>query len=143
MIQIWIAYPDDFLFRPLKYQDIKKENISEVNGDGFKLRLIKDENVEIADISNPNLNTQKIIHGIIEAGKFVNIDIPNNFNACLYIIDGEIKIMGENIESRKLVWFNNDGENIRINAISNSQFLLLSGESLEKTLAQYYSEITN
>jgi redox-sensitive bicupin YhaK (pirin superfamily) len=139
LVQIWIDLPKDFLLRPLRYQDIKKEDIPEITGDGFKLRIIAGEQ---NGINSPvsSFSPVSIIHGIIQAGKGVSINLPKDFNACLYITLGEIKILGEKIESRKLIWFNNDDDNIWVAAASDCEFLLLSGKSLEQTMAQYYTD---
>lgn len=141
LVKIWIAHPQDFLFRPLKYQNIKKKDIPEINGDGFKLRIIAGESNGLKSPINSG-SPVNIFHGVISAGKTVSIDIPENLNACLYVTLGEIKIMGEKIEARKLIWFNNDGDNIRVTADHDSEFLLLSGESLEQTMSQYYANMS-
>ncbi|RYX99813.1 hypothetical protein EON78_02585, partial [bacterium] len=126
----------------LKYQDVKKADIPVIKEDGVQLKILSGE---MQGIRSPvtTFTDTLTVHGIIESGKGINLAIPKNFNASLYIISGQLKILGEKIDSRKMIWFNNDDDHIWISASKDSEFLLLAGEPIDEPMVQYGTFVMN
>ena len=142
LIQFWVNLPQEHKTSKLKYQDIKKDDIPVINQDGVQLKILSGE---MQGIKSPvtTFSDTLTVHGIIESGKGINLAIAKNFNACLYIISGQLKILGEKIDSRKMIWFNNDDDHIWISASTDSEFLLLTGQPIDEPMVQHGTFVMN
>jgi redox-sensitive bicupin YhaK (pirin superfamily) len=68
----------------------------------------------------------------------VEIPLPKNHHAFLYLLDGKLNV-GEDAEviGKKLIVFANDGDSITIKGLEDTRALLMSGEPIgEKIVAQ-------
>lgn len=142
LIRFWLNLPQADKATKLNYQDIKKADIPMIKQDGVQLKILSGEMQGIKSTIKTFSDTLTI-YGIIDSGKGINLAIPKNFNASLYIISGQIKILGEKIDSRKMIWFNNDDDHIWISASADSEFLLLAGEPIDEPMFQYGTFVMN
>ncbi|HRO44962.1 pirin family protein [Agriterribacter sp.] len=69
--------------------------------------------------------------------------IPATHNTALLVINGSIVVNGEKAPEHSFVLFNNDGEEITINATENAVVLLLSGEPINEPIASYGPFVMN
>ena len=61
----------------------------------------------------------------------------------IYLLDGSIEVGNTKVKSRDLVWFNNDGEDIKLRGLENSRFILLSGEPIGEQVSTYGPFVMN
>jgi redox-sensitive bicupin YhaK (pirin superfamily) len=125
-----------------KYQNIAAEQIPNIADDGVRLRLIAGE---LGGKRGPASTFSPLIlaHGIISAGKSCALTIPTTMEAGIYVTHGELRSIGENLEARKLVVFNNDQDMIHLTAKEDSEFLLLAGEPIHEPMVQYGPFVMN
>lgn len=142
-IQLWVNLPaKDKLTQP-KYQEIRKSEIPFINENKVTNRIVSGNlhgQKGIIDTFSPMLILQT---SILPGGK-TKIPIPENFNACIYIISGEI-ILNENFNypAGKLIHFLNSGEGIGLEGIQDAEILILCGENIDEPLAQYGPFVMN
>lgn len=142
LIRFCLNLPEAHKTTKPKYQDIKKSDIPIIQEDGVQLKILSGEMGSIKSTVSTFTDTLTI-HGIIESGKGINLAIPKHFNASLYIISGQLKILGEKIDSRKMIWFNNDDNHIWVSASADSEFLLLAGEPIDEPMVQHGTFVMN
>lgn len=124
ILQLWVNLPAKLKMTEPKYHGLQKSDIPEITFDDGKVK---------AQIVSGNLNqtsggfeTQTEINLaslFFSSGGNLQTEVPEEHNILFYVIKGEIKIQGETIKALHLVEFNNDGENIQIEALEESVIL--------------------
>ena len=71
------------------------------------------------------------------------MDITENFNALIYLLDGEIESNGQKASGKDMLWFNNDGEKINVKVNKDSRFIILSGEPIGESISTYGPFVMN
>lgn len=80
----------------------------------------------------------------MEAGGKMEIPIPKGYNALVYQLDGKMKVNGSSeTKAKDLIWFNNDGDGITVEANVNTRAILLSGRPIEEPVATYGPFVMN
>ncbi len=141
-IQLWINLPKGVKMSPPKYQDIRKADIPEIEDNNSKLRIIAGSHKGLTGPAK-TFTPMLVIHGIMHYNSKIEIDIPAEFNALLYVTRGEIFICGDKISETQMVLMNNDGSEISINAKIDTEFLLLSGNPINEPVVQYGPFVMN
>ena len=78
------------------------------------------------------------------AGSEIEIPIPKDFNAFIYILDGETIVNAEkNANDKDMVWFNNDGDSIKIKSNTQTRAILLSGKPIDEPVSTYGPFVMN
>jgi redox-sensitive bicupin YhaK (pirin superfamily) len=142
-IQLWVNLPAQNKMTQPKYQEIRKNDIPIIAENKVTHRLVSgqwNEKKGIVDTFSPMI----IIQTSILSGGKTQIQIPENFNACIYILSGEI-ILNDNFDypAGKMIYFTNKGVGIGIEGLADTEILVLCGEPIEEPLAQYGPFVMN
>jgi redox-sensitive bicupin YhaK (pirin superfamily) len=79
-----------------------------------------------------------------EEGGNIEIPLPPNHQAMLYLLDGKITVDGFGlVEGLHLIHFNNDGDGFSATALANTRALLLSGAPLGEEVVSYGPFVMN
>ncbi|MDF2433295.1 MAG: quercetin 2,3-dioxygenase [Mucilaginibacter sp.] len=125
ILQLWVNLPSKFKMVDPHYRDLQKNDIPVFKSDDEKVSVqifsgkwegIDGAHVPLVDISLYQIDMK-------EGGKFLK-SIPAEQNVFFYVIKGELTVNGEPSKSLRLVEFNNDGEDIMVEAISDASILL-------------------
>lgn len=124
ILQLWVNLPARLKMTEPKYKGLQKPEIPITSFDDGKVN---------AQVVSGDLNGQK---GAFDTLTEIHLStlffqpegvfktkVPKPHNILCYLISGEIKINGEIIHKLHLVEFNNDHEELRIEALSNSVVL--------------------
>ncbi len=139
MVQLWVNLPaKDKMGKP-GYQSIKQQDMAFINlpDNGGKIEIIAGDykgqkgnahTFTPMHVYNARLNMQ---------GK-ASFSFPAYFNTGFMVIEGAVKINQKEIAPvDSFVHFENQGEQIDIEALENSIVLILSGEPLNEPIVQY------
>ena len=142
-IQLWVNLSAQDKMTQPKYQEIRKNDIPIIAENKVIHRLVSGNwNGEkgIVDTFSPMI----IIQTSMLSGGKTQISIPENFNACIYILSGEI-ILNDNFTypAGKMIYFSNTDEGIGIEGLADTEILVLCGEPIEEPLAQYGPFVMN
>ena len=142
-IQLWVNLPAQDKMTQPKYQEIRKNDIPIIAENKVTHRLVSGNwngQKGIVDTFSPMI----IIQTSILSGGKTQIPIPENFNACIYILSGEI-ILNDNFDylAGKMIYFTNMGNGIGIEGLADTEILVLCGEPIEEPLAQYGPFVMN
>ena len=142
-IQLWVnLLAQDKMTKP-KYQEIRKNDIPVIAETKVTHRLISGQWNGQKGIVN-TFSPMIIIQTSILSGGKTQIPIPENFNACIYILSGEITL-NDNFDypAGKMIYFTNKGDVIGIEGLADTEILVLCGEPIEEPLAQYGPFVMN
>jgi redox-sensitive bicupin YhaK (pirin superfamily) len=144
IIQFWVNVPAKFKMQQPYYKPITKEETP--------VFVSEDKKVQVGIVSGKF----KDIVGAIESftpvttlrmnfeknGK-IDLTIPSSHNTLIYLLNGHLRINNETVTSKELVWFNNDDEEITIEAIQPTRAILLSGEPIGEEVVSYGPFVVN
>ena len=74
----------------------------------------------------------------LKKGKEFTYEIPSSHNSFIYLIEGEIKIgdkTHDKVTNSTLILLTK-GENLKVSALSNAKFLLISGKPINEQIAR-------
>ena len=142
-IQLWVNLPAKDKMTQPKYQEIRKNDIPVITENKVTHRLVSglwNGQKGIVNTFSPMI----IIQTSILSGGKTQIPIPENFNACIYILSGEITL-NDNFDypAGKMIYFTNKGDGIGIEGLEDTEILVLCGEPIEEPLAQYGPFVMN
>lgn len=116
---------------------IDKSQMPEIKEDGVLVRVVCGETGTTKnEVHTPEPLT--ILHVFLEAGKEFTHKLPANWSGTVYAVEGHFDLMTnegtEELEEGMVqaMSFSDDNEPLTFTAISNSQFLLLSGIPLQE-----------
>ena len=134
IIQLWVNLPREHKMTEPKYQDIKKEQIPFINKDGFEINIVAGN---YNGVNGPASTFSPIMAMMItfKEGARTTIDIPETYNALIYVLQGTIETNGTILEDLTLGVSHNDGDQIALHGIRDGQILLLAGEPINEPIA--------
>lgn len=145
IIQVWINTPKQYkmdqpAYQPFQADELPKISVSE--GHGY-LSLISGP---IGNSMGPVKSKVTVLTamGNVKNGASTTIPIAKEMNACLYLLDGELSVEGHGlVEGMNLIYFNNDGDHIKIKATKDTRFCLLAGIPIDEPLARHGPYVMN
>ena len=124
ILQLWVNLPARLKMTTPKYKGLQKEEIPTLSLDDNKVTAqlisgkLEDKNGPFETFTDIHLSTL-----FFEPQGVFTTKVPANHNILCYVIKGEIKINGEIVQPLHLVEFNNDSDDLRVEAMSNSTVL--------------------
>jgi redox-sensitive bicupin YhaK (pirin superfamily) len=74
----------------------------------------------------------------LKKGGGISVPLPENHNALIYLLDGELSVEGYGlVEKLHVALFKNDGEGITFEAREDTRLLLLSGKPLDEKVVSH------
>jgi len=138
MVQLWVNLPAKHKMTSPKYQGITYDQQGKVElpNNGGQVNVIAGE---LSGVNGPAETFTPINMYTIKLNTDSNFsfDIPENHNAGLLVLSGEVNVNDQQVNNNEFVLFAHQGSNINIKAIDNSQILFLSGEPIDEPIAQY------
>lgn len=139
IIQFWVNSPISKKMDPAFYKPLQEEQTPTVSLDQGKIAVavingtFKDTKGAI-EAPNPMLNLRLEFK---KDGK-LSIPIPTAYNAFIYLLDGSLTVNGDQaVAAKDLVWFQNDGAEISLQAKEGTRAILLSGLPLKEPVTSY------
>ena len=138
ILQLWVNLPAKLKMTSPQYKGLQEDSIPVVTTDDKKVK---------AQVISGELNgTQGAFETLTEihlstvffnSGGVFRTSVPETHNILCYVIGGELKINGEIIGKRKLVEFNNDDQELRLEALAETVVLFGHAEPFnEPVVAQ-------
>lgn len=142
IVQFWVNTPagqkmDKPYYKPISYEETPK-----IKKDEVIISVVAGEFEGIKGIV-PTFTSQKLLRIESKTGADFNLDIPETFNCLIYLLDGELVVNGKTVVGKELVWFENEGTAININANQDTRAILLSGEPIGESVASYGQFVMN
>jgi quercetin 2,3-dioxygenase len=142
LIQLWVNLPRDHKMTAPKYQDIKKESIPVVHESGFDISVVAGEYNQVkgpASTFTPILAL--MMH--FKKGGSINFNVPTDFNALVYVLDGTIITSNIELEKYNTAVYKQDGEIISLTAQTDGKLLFLAGQPINEPVVSYGPFVMN
>ena len=136
--QLWINMPAKMKMSKPEYHYIDADQMA-VHKDADKQIKVIAGKFEKAEGPIKGHNVEPIYFDIeLKKGKEFSYEIPTTHNSFIYLIDGEIKIgdrTHDKVKDSTLILLTR-GENLKVSALSNAKFLLISGKPIGEQIAR-------
>jgi len=145
IIQLWINTPaqhkmDQPAYHPLSAEEVPVFKSEDALAEG------KIFSGEVMGVKGP-IPSQTVVNAatmVLTKGGRISIPLPQNHNALIYLLDGQLRVDGFGlVDGLHVVHFNNDGEQIAMEALQDTRALLLSGVPLNEEVVSYGPFVMN
>lgn len=144
-LQLWVNLPQRDKMMAPRYQDTLAQSIPVVNA--------PDKSVTVKVIAGESLGQSAIIqtrtpiiylHVKMQPNAVFQQSIPGNFNAFLYVLEGQVTSSSKTAASDQLMLFNQDGDCVEVaTGTSGADFLVIAGEPLNEPVSRYGPFVMN
>jgi redox-sensitive bicupin YhaK (pirin superfamily) len=146
-IQLWLNLAAKDKMIPPAYQHLKSEDIPVVEN--------KDKTIVLKVVAGEQEGAKGLIKTLSPVNVFtvkatskgsMKVQIPNTHKPLIYLLDGEIIVNGEHNLKKgavQMVTFQQDGDAIHFEAITDSNLLILSGEPINEKVTSYGPYVMN
>jgi redox-sensitive bicupin YhaK (pirin superfamily) len=145
MAQLWVNLPKAHKMAPPRYQPLVADQMGIVNlaeGSG-SVRIIAGTYQGVRGPAK-TFSPINLFDARLNASGKLELSFPPPHNAAVLVMNGDVTINGPTKASvNDLVMFKNVGEHIAIEASSDAQLLVLSGEPIDEPVVQYGPFVMN
>jgi redox-sensitive bicupin YhaK (pirin superfamily) len=138
MVQLWVNLPAKDKMTEPKYQAITNAEMGRVKLPlGGEVEIIAGE---FSGVKGPATTFTPVhLYNLkMKQGETVELSFPAGYTTALLAVEGSALINGEaELPVNNLALFERDGETLRVAALEDGIFLLMSGEPLNEPIAQY------
>jgi len=79
-----------------------------------------------------------------EADGDMQVPIPKNFNALIYVLDGKVKLNGtHDLGNKDMAWFANDGDDFVLQTQADTRAIILAGAPIGESVVSYGPFVMN
>jgi redox-sensitive bicupin YhaK (pirin superfamily) len=144
-IQLWVNLPRAHKMSSPGYQTLVSQAIPTVGlvGGTGHLRVIAGE---FQGLKGPAKTFTPVhLYDVrVQAGSTAEITVPSNFNAAVFVLQGEVSVNGsEPVKEAELARLDRNGERITMVAAIDTMLLVLAGEPIEEPIARYGPFVMN
>lgn len=137
MIQLWVNLPAKFKMTPPKYQHLRAENIPSIalDDDAGYVRVIAGSWQEFSGPAYTHTPIS-VIDITLKAGHRLTLPVAESNTALIYMRSGRMQFSEDDevLTDQGLAVFSNHGENIEVNALTDTKILLLTGEPIQEPI---------
>ena len=145
IIQLWINTPAAHKMDQPVYYPLTAEEAPKYVSEDKKVSLSLFSG-ELMGLKGPIPSHTKVNAATLLIGKDgkMDIELPSQHHALLYLLDGKIKLKGFGlVEGLNAIVLNNDGEGISFEGVEDTRALLLSGEPLNEKVTSHGPFVMN
>ncbi len=145
MVQLWVNLPAKHKMTPAKYQAIENSMMGKY--------ILEDGKSVVEVIAGEYKGTKgpaftfsplSMFSAKLEKGVTTDFSFDRKDNTGILIIEGNVKINGlKEAPENSFIYYNNDGENIIIEATDKCIILVISGEPINEPIAPYGPFVMN
>jgi len=145
-LQIWVNLPQKNKKVKPWYQHIKKNKIPIIKAhEGIEIKVL------VGKVKNINSLVETYSPVSIFDVQFskpdqISLDISKNQIAMIYVIEGELQFIEENVKASKgqMIYFDQSSDEIKFTSVSpRGSYLVLAGEPINETIVRYGPFVTN
>ncbi|TVP50853.1 MAG: pirin family protein [Mongoliibacter sp.] len=145
MVQLWVNLPAKDKMSPPKYQGLANDKINkfQLPDNAGIVEVIAGEYLGMKG-SASTFSPVHLMNAKLKAGRSADFYFPENFNTGILVIEGEIKVNGEEIvPTDHFVLLENNGTDFKVEATEEAVVLVLSGEPLNEPIVAHGPFVMN
>ncbi|ODQ65477.1 hypothetical protein NADFUDRAFT_52067 [Nadsonia fulvescens var. elongata DSM 6958] len=141
-LQLWVDLAADMKNCEPSYRDLKAKEIPIATpNDKVSVKVISGESFGVKSVQDLAYTPVWMLDYTVQPGQEIEQAFPKNFNVFAYVMDGELEIGGKNIPRYSAVFFDTNGDGVKLNVPSNadkpSKFVLIGGQIMHQPIVQH------
>jgi quercetin 2,3-dioxygenase len=145
MMQIWVNLPRRHKLATPRYQALEKARIPEIDlpAKSGKVRVISGSYEDVKGAA-ATFSPAHMLDLRLQPGAELRLPTPKDYNTALLVLQGQVQANGSPaVSESEFVLFKNDGDEVRVKAVSDAIVLFLSGAPIEEPLVHYGPFVMN
>ncbi len=140
--QLWVNLPARLKMSSPRYQEVKADNIPEVEHRGARVKVIAGEYEGVkGPVKEIYADPEYLDVFLSSGGEFKQFITPGH-NAFIYLYEGSGVVSGEEVSSTCLLVLG-DGDYLEVSGKEDMRFLLISGKPLNEPIARHGPFVMN
>lgn len=138
MVQLWVNLPAKDKKTTPKYQEITNNNMGRhflPDGESVIEVIAGEYRGTVGPAST--FTPIQVMNARLKKGTAAGFSFPSHYNTGFLVIEGEASINGTSVPTDHFVLFENEGEEISMEAASDTVVLILSGKPIDEPIAAY------
>ncbi|MFO8146273.1 MAG: pirin family protein [Bacteroidota bacterium] len=124
ILQLWVNLPEKLKMTPPKYKGLQEDQIPKISLDGGKVSAqVISGNFEGTQGAFDTLTEIHLATIFFKKTGKLHLPVPKEHNIFFYVVKGELIVNGRSAKALHLLEFDNDDENIEIDAIADSTLI--------------------
>lgn len=142
LLQIWINLPASKKTLEASFRHYPSATLPEQTGEGVWVKtLIDSYNGHASPIAT---HTPMFLHHVkLKAGTLFTLPVDPSYSSALYILEGEMKVLGSAVKAGQLADFHIDGDQLVVTAVSDVDFIVFGGQPLKEKVVSYGPFVMN
>lgn len=141
-IQFWVNTPAKHKMEAPYYLPLSEKDTPKIVKNNAEIQIVAGELDGTKGVAK-TYSPQTLLRVTTTGKSELSFQIPQTYNALIYILDGELKVDGKIAIDKDMVWFNNDSKDIQVEATKTTRFILLSGEPIREKIVSYGPFVMN
>ncbi|GMM31048.1 hypothetical protein DAMA08_037930 [Martiniozyma asiatica (nom. inval.)] len=140
-MQLWVDLPKELKHCEPRYRDLRAEEIPIVRpNDKVEVRVISGKSYGVESVKELAYTPMDYYWFTVQPGGKFEQEIPEDYNAFLYILDGSLDLAGQKVEKFHTAFFKRDGSGLVGSVPENADvtnFVIIAGKALDQEIVQY------
>jgi len=142
LMQVWINVPATEKFTKPEFRHFNADSLPVINNGDAWLKIIagKYDNKQSPVLPHTDLF---YYHLKLKPGTWFSLPLNPEHSAAIFIMNGKIKVLHEEMTSGQLINFNMDGDQLVFSAIEDAELILFGGKPLKERVVSYGPFVMN
>lgn len=141
-LQLWVDLPKELKECEPRYRDLKAKEIPIIHpSPKVEIKVISGESHGTSSVQDLAYTPVWFFDLKVQPGGKVFQPIPHGFNTFLYVMSGNINVLGKSYKQYDCLFFNHDGHGVEVSvpedATEPSQFFIVAGQTLDQPIVQH------
>ena len=145
MVQLWVNLPAKDKMTEPRYQEILNSSIPVVplDDDGSIARIIAGDFTGTPGAAH-TFTPINLWDLRLTRGNKTELSMPDGFSATIFVLNGDVRLNDEETaRTAELATFEQDGEQLRVEALSDAKVLLMGGEIIDEPISGHGPFVMN
>lgn len=142
LLQIWINLPADKKTLPASFHHYDGKDLPVINSESGQLKVVLGE---YEGRTSPVITQTPMYfyHLSLKKGQLVTLPVNDSYTSAIYVIDGKIKVLNQEVKATQLVNFNTDGNQLVFSATEDAVLVAFGGLPIKEKVVSYGPFVMN
>ncbi|MBZ5858525.1 pirin family protein [Flavihumibacter profundi] len=142
LMQVWINLPAAKKGLPASFRHFSGDSLPEINTELARVKVLLGEYGGKA--SPVSTHTPMFYYDIeLQPGKVLTIPVAENHSSALYLISGQLSVLGNLLKATQLLNFEMNGTQVAVTATEPARFIFFGGEPIREKVVSYGPFVMN
>jgi quercetin 2,3-dioxygenase len=142
LLQIWINLPSDKKTLPATFHHYDGKELPVIKTETGQLKVVLGE----YDGKQSPVITQTpmfFYHISLKKGTLLTLPISDPYTSAIYVIDGKIKVLNQEVKATQLINFDIDGDQVVFSAMEDASLIAFGGLPIKEKVVSYGPFVMN